>query len=270
MAAIPFSTLRQRVGRLMGAMYLATPSANFSTTVTDTDELVIFPNTFFDDWHGRFYKGSNRDTDFEVTASLKAAGKLTISPAAPFTIDAQDLIELHQDFTPAEINDAINLSISMVDEEALIDIVDESIQVRSTVFEYVLPLSIYSIDRIYQEQSTEDRYSPSANIIDQRHWRILHGSTPRLWFNDSYVSLTADRNLRIVGQKSQPQLDLDDDLCSINQAFIVYQAKALLHESKIRGEGSEFEGHSTQMRLAQAMAAMERERISVPLRGLRV
>ena len=192
---------------------------------------------------------------------------LTFSPAADDTVDAQDLLELHQDFTPLEINDVINLAISMVEDEALQNVVDESIQVKASTFEYTLPSGIRSIDRIYQEQGTADRYSASGDLIDPRHWRVFHDSPARLWFDPSYVTLTADRNLRIVGQKVQAQLSLDDDLCSINQAFIVYQAKALLHESRIRGEGSGFEGHTTQMGLAQARADAEREHIQTSMTG---
>lgn len=270
MADIPLYTLRQRVGRLMGAMHTATPSGNFSTTATDTSELAVFVDDYFNDWHGHFYAGSNRDTDFEVTDFAKSNGKVTFSPAADDTVDAQDLLELHQDFTPIEINDMINVAISMVETEALLDVVDESIQVQSTVFEYALPSSLYSIDHVYQEQDTSDRYSPSANLIDQRYWRVLHGSPSMLWFNDSYVTLTTNRNLRIVGQTLQPQLEFDDDLCSINQAFIIYQAKALLHESRIRGEGTGFEGHTTQMSMAQRRASEERTGISVAMQGVRV
>jgi hypothetical protein len=269
MADISLSTLRQRVGRLMGTMHTATPSGNFAVNGTDTTELAVFVDDYFNDWHGRFYAGPNRDTNFEVTVFVKSLGHITFLPAATAVV-AQDLLELHQDFTPIEINDAINIAISIVETEALLDIVDESIEVKSAVFEYAIPSGIYSIDHIYQEQDTEDRYSPSANLIDRRYWRVLHGSPSMLWFNDSYVTLTANRNLRIVGQKLQPQLVFDDDLCSINQSFIIYQAKALLHQSRIRGEGSGFEGHTTQMSMAQRRASEERLGIRVAMQGMRV
>lgn len=254
----------------MGAMHTATPTGGFGTGTTQASGLAVFVDDYFNDWHGRFHAGSNRDTDFEVTDFAKTNGVITFSPVASDTVDAQDLLELHQDFTPLEINDAINLSVSMVEDEALQNVVDESIQVQSSTFEYALPSGIRSIDRIYQEQTTGDRYSASANLIDPRHWRVFHDSPARLWFDSAYVSLTADRNLRIVGQKVQPQLAKDDDLCSINQAFIVYQAKALLHESRIRGQGSGFEGHTTQMRIAQDRADVEREHIQTSMTGARV
>jgi hypothetical protein len=268
MADIPLYTLRQRVGRLMGAMHTATPSGGFLTTATQTKELTVFVDDYFNDWHGRFYAGSNRDTDFEVTDFAKSTGLVTFEPAAA-TVDAQDLLELHSDFTPLEINDAINLSISMVEEEALQRVVDESIQIKASTFEYALPSGIHSIEHIYQEQNTKDRFSASDDLINTRHWRILHVPT-RIWFDPSYVTLTADRNLRIVGQKVQDQLSLDDDLCSINQVFIVYQAKALLHESRIRGQGSGFEGQTTQMAAAQTRADAEREHIQTSMSGVGV
>ena len=267
MADISLYTIRHRVGRLMGAMHTATPNGGFSTTATNTKELAVYVDDYFNDWHGHFFAGSNRDTDFEVTDSAKANGKLTVSPAASDTIDAQDLLELHQDFAPIEINDFINLAISMVEEEALLDSVDETIQAKAATFEYTIP-DMYSIDRVYLEQGTGDRYSQSGNLIDRRHYRILHSNPPKLWFNDSYVTLTAGRTIRLVGTKVQAQLVKDDDMCSISQVFVVYQAKALLHESRIRGE--DFEGHTIQMRLAQARANEEREGMLVPMRGIKV
>ena len=269
MAGIPFYTLRQRVGRLMGAMVTGTPSGTYTTTGMDTTELPVYVDDYFNDWHGRFYAGPNRNTNFEVTDFAKSSGHLTFSPAAT-TVVAQDLFELHMDFTPLEMNDMINLAISRVEEEALQDIVDETIQVKDDIYEYTIPTNIYSIDRIYEESSTADRYSASDDLIDVRHWRVLRGSPAKIWFNNDYVSLTADRNLRIVGQAKQAQLSEDDDTCDINQMFIVYQAKALLHESRIRGEGSGFAGHTTQAQLAQARADEERSRLSVALRGHRV
>jgi hypothetical protein len=70
-----------------------------------------------------------------------------------------------------------------------------------------------------------------------------------------------------VGQGTQPQLEDDDAECEINAAFIVYQAKALLHESKIRGTGSDFEDHRSQMVIAQGRADTERPRIEVVSMG---
>ena len=253
----------------MGETVIGTPSGTYTTTGFDCADLAVYDDDYFNDWNGRFYEATNKDKSFVVTAFAKSGGHITFSPAVTL-VDALDLFYLLPDFTPTELINAINLAISMVEQEALQDKVDATLVVVADQYEYTIPTGFVYVDQIFQEGSTADRYSPSSDLIDGRGWRILHGSTPKIWFDDSYVSLTTGRNLRLVGQAVQSQLTLDANTCSVAKAYIVYQAKALLHQSRIRGEGADFEGHRSQLALAQTIANGERARMHVIQRGQKV
>ena len=260
-------SLRQSIARLMGEVFTGTPSGGFEVNSFQCSALAVYENDYFKDWFGRFYSGTHKDTDFVITAFAKANGVITFSPSLGTAVDATDLFEIYPDFKPQEFNDAINLAISMVEEEALQDKVDATLTVADSTFEYTIPTGFVFIDQIFQESETADRYSPSMNSIDTRHWRILHGTTPKLWFDHNYVSLTTGRKLRLVGQAVQAQLSLDASTCSISKAFITYQAKANLHFSRVDEQG---DAHWNKFQAAQTVAIQERAHISVSGRGKKV
>ena len=240
-----------------------------------SNDLQVYEDDYFNDWHGRFYSGTHRGTNFTVTDFEKldvnqSKGVLSFAPDLSEAVVLGDLFEIYPDYTPVELNDAINLSISMVEEEALQDKVDSNLQIVASTFEYVIPAGFLYIDRIIQESTTAGRYSTSNNVVDVRHWDILRESPAKLWFDSNWVNLTAGKKLRLLGQSVQSQLVLDADLCNISQTYLVYQAKALLHQSKIRGRGADFEEHERQMVLAQGLADRERVRLQVIPRGRKV
>lgn len=270
--ATAFHLLRQRLGRLTGSdnIKVGIPTGAFTTDSFEVSALAPFPDGYFDDWHGRFYAGLQKGTDFEVATFLSANGLFTIEPPVAENIKATDFFEIYKYTTPVDMGDFINLAISMVDEEALLGRVDESLTIPSTTtYEYLVPPGMAYIDKIYQEESTAGRWSAGTGAFDYRHWRIL-SAPARIWFDPSWVTLIKDRRLRLVGQGSQAQMVDDDDECEINEAFVIYQAKALLHESKIRGSASDFEAHDRQMVIAQSRADSERSRIQVTSMGRKV
>jgi hypothetical protein len=237
-----------------------------------SDDLAAYPDDYFDDWHGRFYGGAHRDIDFAVTAFEKEdnnqnKGVIAFTPDLSEIATVGDLFEMYPDYRPAEINDAINQAITMVEDEALQDVVDASIAIVASTFEYNVPSDLVFIDQLYQETGTAGAFRPSRDAIDYRHWRVLHDTPPRIWFDSNYTSLTTGRKLRLVGQRRQSQLVLDSDMCSIRTTFLVYQAKALLHLSRIRGQGADSEQHTTEMAVAQGMADRERVLVRVAGRG---
>ena len=261
------ASLRQNIARLMGEAITGTPSGGFAVNSFQCSTLAVYEDDYFNDWYGRFYSGTHKDTDFVVTDFVKANGVITFSPSLGAAVDATDLFEIYPDFKPQEINDAINLAISMIEEEALQDKVDATLVVVASTYEYTIPTGFVYVDQIFQEQATADRYSPSNDAIDFRHWRILHGATPKIWFDDNYISLTTGRNLRLVGQAVQAQLSLDADTCAILKSFIVYQTKANLHFSRVDEQG---DAHWNKMTAAQTLANQERARIQVAGRGRKV
>ncbi len=422
--------LRQMVARLMGSgidaeMQLAAATGGHATTGCQASALDSFESSFFIDWWIRFYSGTHKDVTSLITTFTKTNGVLVWSPAITAVTDATDLFELHRDFSPAEIIDAINLAIWEVESEALVDKVDESLVVNDlltdglfevwsssstltnwtkagtgstlarestikregsysakltnqagqeatlsqsignyplyagensvkaslyarvacntasrvrirltdgvttwnsdyhdgygwregqsepllkiencaistaateltasfrietgaaisayvdkmwlvcgdTIYEYTVPSGFYTIDAIYQEQSTVGRFSPKWNRIDpEKGWKLLlNGSTKKIWFDSSYVKLTSGRKLRIEGQAKASSLTLDADTTPINPAYIVYMAKALLHQAKIGTSRSEWHGEQFKMAMATAMA--EKNKLQVMLRGQRV
>lgn len=266
---------RQALGRLMHGenVMVGVPDADLTTTTFAVAKLTVYPDDYFNDWHGRFYSGPRRDTDFEVTdfeqtkGPTLIAGVVTFRPATSAAVVAQDLFEMYPEFSPAEMNDAINVAISMVENEALQDKRDESLVVASSQWEYDIPAGFAYVEEALLESGTANRYSPSTNLLDVRHWRILPGSPPKIWFDNDYVTLTAGRQLRLVGQQAPAQLTKDDDLCSVSQAFVLYQAKAHLHFSRVEESGDD---HYKKMVVAQARAHEERRRLMVASRGWKV
>jgi hypothetical protein len=266
-------TLRQQLARLMGETILGVPSVSPARLQTDSfgvPALAVYEDDYFLDWQGRFYEGTHKGTNFVVTASTAENGVLTFAPSLSEAVVVGDLFEIYQEFTPEELNDAINLAISMVEDTALEDAVDESLEAVASTYEYAVPTGIAYIEQIFQEEGTANRYGPTDNLRVGRHWRMLRGPTPKIWFDPNYVSLTAGRNLRLVGQKRPSELSLDADISKIDKAYIIYQAKALMHQSRIRGRGADFEEHNAQMVVAQGMADREKGRLAVPGRGQKV
>jgi len=272
-SALTRYALRQLLARLLGETITGTPSGNVLTVGSfDVAALSAYQDDYFNAWWGRFYTGTHKDTTFVVTDFQNPDGNgekavIYFEPDLSSAVETGDLFELYQDYSPAEMNDAINLAIAMVEEEALQDKVDASIQIAANTYEYNVPAGYTYIDEVFQESGTADRYSPSSNLIDVRHWRILHGASPKIWFDNAYANLTVGRNLRIVGQAIQEQLTVDTDTCAINQAYILYQAKANLHFARVDEEG---DAHWNKMKAATSMALDERRRVRVVARGKKV
>ena len=271
----PRYTVRQALGRLLHGVdaIVGIPDTILEKSRFAVKALGVYEDDYFNDWYGRFYDGPLKNTEFGVTDFDKTdnnsnLGTVTISPEQTVAVTAEDLFEMYPLFSPDEMNDAINLSISMVELEALVPVANGGVVVASNTWEYTVPSGLTFIDRIYQESNNSNRYSAIDNAIDYRHWRTLPGKI--LWFDNAYVSLTAGRKLRIVGQKAPAQLLKDSDKTEVGLAYLTYQAKALLHQSRVRGRGSDFDEHESQMRLAQVIADREREHIRVASRGRKV
>jgi len=264
------SAIRQAVAKLMDEAITGVPDTNLAVGTFGCAALAVYENDYFTDWHGRFYAGTHKDTNFIVTDFVKTAGVVTFVPALGSAVVAGDLFELYPEFKAEEFNTAINLAISMVEKEALQDKLDASLETVESTYEYTIPTGFLYIEDIFVESGTANRYSPSGDRIDFRHWRVLPGSTPKVWIDNNLKSLPASRNLRLVGQAVQAQLATDAATCDINPAFLTFQAKALLHQSRIRGSGADFEEHQAQFQLSQAMADKERRHVQVAGRGRRV
>ena len=321
-----FYQLRHSLARLMGEMVLGTPDTNLAVGTFGCAKLALYADDYFNDQHGHFYLGTHKDTDFDVVDFVKIAGVVTFDPDLASAVVVGDLFEMYPDFTPAELNAAINLALAKVEQEALQDKINATLKVAATwavatvyvvgdrvlpvtannyayqctvagtshatteptwpttvdgtvvdgaaltwscqgLYEYLIPSGFVRIEHIYQESSTAGQYSESKDRLDLRHWDILRGTTPKIWIDHNYKTLTAGRHLRLVGQSSPAQLTLDADSCAVNPNYIVSQAKANLHFSRASEIGDE---HQKKMVVAQTMADRERNTLFVVPRGRKV
>jgi hypothetical protein len=138
------SAIRQLLGRRMHGddAIVGTPSTSvLKVGAFSSDDLQVHEDGYFTDWHGRFYKGTHKDINFTVTDFEKEdvnsnKGLVTFRPELSSAAVVGDLFEMYLDFTPREMNDAINLAISMVEQEALQDKVDSTLLVVASTFEY--------------------------------------------------------------------------------------------------------------------------------------
>jgi hypothetical protein len=279
------SSLRQSVGRLMGsgdiAMVTGTPAATFSTTGFYCSALALEDDDYYNDWWLRFYSGTHKDITERVTDFTKSGGVIVFSPAVTGAVDATDLFELHRDFSPEEINNAINLAIQMVEDEALAEKSDATLAVLAATYEYAVPAGFAYIDEIYQEQIVADKYA-SSDLIDSRFWKIIDKEgVPYIWFDSVHIQglswpysqtfgLTEGRNLRLVGQAKASTLSLDASTTDINPSYIIQQAKAILHQTRITGSGVASDMHDRQMVIAQNIANDLRKSVFVTPRGWKV
>jgi hypothetical protein len=261
------SDLLYKLARLMSENTIkGVPDSNLATTTFGENQLSPYPDDYFNDYHGRTYEGTHRGSNFVVTDFATTAGVVTVKVAQAVAYDKSDKFFMLPDYPVQDLIDAINLAISMVETEALESAVDDNLKVISGVFEYDVPKDFHSIEHIIQEASTADQYRFESGMRNNRHWDILNGFEPKIWFDPDLVSLTAGRNLRIMGQKVASQLNEedDDDTTLVPTAYLLYQAKANLHSARADDLKDE---HQRKYVLAQNRADMERVHVQVPARG---
>lgn len=258
--------LRHDVADLCDDLIIGTVSSPSSGTfvcaLTDWEK----PDDYFNKYLEMFcYSGTGIGTSGKPTDWLNTTHTLTFKPAA--TLTAGDLVEIHRRFTVNQYNRAINQAIQMVAKEALIDKIDTtSITLIADTYQYTLPTDLLYIFFLDLESSTAGVYD-EGKPINNDYWRIVPGATPKLEFIKNRYSLTAGRDIRIIGLASPSVLDSDSEQCPINPVYIAYQAAALLHQSRIRGSDEDTEYHSEQMKLCQTLASDIRRSIQTNTSG---
>lgn len=257
--------LRHFIARLCNDLVLGVVSSpgsgTFGCALTDWEK----PIDFFNDYIEVFcYQGTGVGTSGKPTDWDNTTHTLTFKPAA--TLTAGDLVEMHERFTVATYNDFINIAIEMVAKEALLVKVDTTIALVAATYSYTLPTQFLYINRVELESATAGVYD-EEHPIDPKYWRVIKAATIKIEFVKSLWRPTAGRKIRITGLASPSILDTDTEECPLNPAWVAYQAAALLHQSRIRGEGLDTEMHSAQMTLNQTMANTVRTTMRVSLSG---
>lgn len=208
-------------------------------------------------------------TDFENTGGI-----VTVGAALGGVTGVGDTYAIILGYSWAEIVEAINQSIDMIAEEALVWKVDEaSVTLVADQYEYELPTSFMYLNRVTQADSDGNFYDDQCIPTDQ--WSIVHAATPLLklhtfpredktekhyygayWAESS--AFVAGSLLRLEGLASPATLSTDAATCPVSPAFVCAQAAALLHGSRIEKPEGEYDPHRVQAEICQGRADVAR------------
>jgi len=256
------------VADLCNDLLLGTVTSPGSGTFVCAESGWVKSDDYFNDWVEVFcYAGTGVGTSGNPTDWVNSTTTLTFEPAA--TLTAGDSVEMHRTFDVALYNRFINQAIDMVAGEALVDYVDTSIDLVASTYQYALPTNFLYVKTVEYESSTSGLYD-SWKPIDNRHWRIVKGSTIYLELvKELYGTPVAGRELRITGFASPATLSADTQECPINPYWVANQAAAMLHRSRIRGNNVDDEYHIAQAQICQAEADKIRPEIRTSIGAAR-
>ena len=212
--------------------------------------------------------GDRRD----INDFVNADNEFTVKASFSSTPSAGDSYSVHDKFKRDEVKEAINQSIEIAAERALVWVEDEATTLVASQYEYDIPTTFLWITRITMANSDGKFYdapipwdaykiihTPTAQLhFTQMPTNLRHdGHTlGNLWANSGFV---AGRNLRIEGLGSPAKLTTDSSVCSINPEFICRQAAAILHSSRIISDDPS--EHRAQFTICQRRADIELARI---------
>jgi len=226
------------VGDLILSTAGGTPS---STTYVDT--MLLKGDDYYNDHHyrGYCYEGDAIGQEREVSdwTLTDVANTLTFAPAFSPTIASGDEFELHRIFSADEYLKAINLAIEFMAGKYLVDIKVESgdtdvITLVADTYEYDLPLSMLYLYRVTTEDEVDGGEFYESGVIDPRDWSIMKAVTPQLKLHKGRYSITADKDLRLEGQGSQPIVVDDTDVIYLPPDWVVAKAITMLPWNKIQ------------------------------------
>jgi len=154
-----------------------------------------------------------------------------------------------------------------------------------TPCEYALPTTFMYVNSVIMADS--DGNFDSQPEIPPEQWEIVHSQPAKIRFLKTYAAerfgghyvgslwseagLTATRKLRIEGLGSPAILTTDASTCSISPAYVVAQAAAYLHMSRVTG--SDPDENAARYKACQDQANIERAFIvpmMLPLNSKRV
>lgn len=208
-------------------------------------------------------KGEER----EITDWVKTGGTATVAPVMTAS-EAGDTYAFYAGWRWDEVKSAINAAIDLFAAHALVEKLDQSIQLKSSVYEYALPDGMFVyLYRISMADSDGNFPEP----IDPMQYKIIRGASPprihiyrtssEAQLEGHYVGglfgdsgITDNRILRVEGLGRQAYLSSDTDICYLNPDLVCFQAAALLHARKIRRSDVDPDEHSTQFGVWQSMA----------------
>lgn len=142
---------------------------------------------------------------------------------------------MHRIFTEDDYRKAINLAIEALAGKYLVDIIDDTtITLSADTYEYALPTSMLYLTKVTTEDEVDGDIFYDTGEVDPRDWSIMKAYPPYLKLRKGYYSITADKDLRLEGQGTQPLVDDDTDVIYFPPAWVVQKAITFLPQNKIQ------------------------------------
>ena len=226
--------VRQYVSGLMGDLITGTADSGSTSTIVDT--MLRKGDDYYNakGYECYIYAGINIGEVREVDDWTKGDNTLSFIPNFTSAIDNTSKYELHYIFTEKEYRRAINLAIENLAGKYLVDIKDEStITLVADTYEYALPTSMLYLTQVTTEDTADGGEYFDRGIIDPRSWDIINAYPAKLRLDKRYYSVTADKDLRLEGQGTQPIVDGDTDIIYIPPDWLVQKAITFLPHNKI-------------------------------------
>lgn len=181
------------------------------------------------------YAGTNIGVTKRVTDWVLSTYLLTVHSVYADACDATSYIELHRIFSEDDYRKAINLAIEALAGEYLVDIIDDTtITLVADTYEYALPTSMLYLYKVTTEHDAAGDIFYDEDVIDPRDWSIIKAYPPKLKLRKNYYSITADKDLRLEGQGTQPIVDGDTDVIYLPTDWVVQKAITFLPQNKIQ------------------------------------
>lgn len=185
-----------------------------------------------------------------ITDWVQSTGTGTVHDNFSAAPASGDTYGIFSEYTWDEVVEAINMAIDRAAEprhQVLVPYIDETTTAQSSTYEYNVPVGFITIHRISMADGNGDFPDP----VNPTEYRIIRAGVPKIHFirfptedqlqdhiySDLFADtgVTAGRLLRIEGLKRQERLSHETDLCSLNPSYVIYQAAAHLHESRMTG-----------------------------------
>jgi len=275
-----------------GSWYEGTATSGSTSTIADTSRYEI--DDYFQNTNpvSRVYIRTTTDNaapigeQREVSDFVQNTGAFTTEPDWSATTAAGDTYAVLAEYLWDEVTSAINMAIDKAaSRKLLVEKLDTSIILASSVYEYIVPDNFVYIYGISMEDGADNFPEP----IPPDHWKIVRGASPprihllrfpqeRTQQDVFYGGLWADseivaaRALQVEGLAKQPRLTSDTDLCELDPEYICHQAAAYLHGKRVQKRENDLDEHAVQYGrcLEIAEAALRNNSRPLPANSRRV
>ena len=233
------AVVRQHLSSAVGDLVTGTFDSGDTNNAVDT--MLRKGDDYYNEHHYRcyIYEGTNIGEEREISDWVNTDHELTFDPGFSDSVDTTTDYELHYIFTEDEYRKAINMAISSIADDYLLDAVDTNKTFSTGIYEYAMPTSpeFEFVHRVTRETTAAGGVFGDEDIIDPRDYSIFRqypDTTPKLKLDKRYYSIDEDLYLRIDGYRRQPTLSADTDICYLPPDWIVAKAITLLPLNKIQ------------------------------------